>query len=133
MKKIILSVIFLSSLVFGADAPKLYHDFASGSKAAKKQNKMMMIMIHVKGCPECAYMKEVVFTQNDTSKFMSENFVNIALDFKLTEIPRKYPRIGVPTFYITDPQGKVITQQIGATRGNRFLKLLEKAKAKYQG
>ncbi len=131
MKKIVLIFAVLSTFLFAADAPKFFHDFKSGLNAAQKENKMMMIMIHVKGCPECAYMKEVVFTQDDTSKFMSENFVNVALDFKETEIPRKYPRIGVPTFYITDKDGNIIAQQIGATRGNRFLKILEKAKAKH--
>lgn len=132
MKKVFLSVLFFASVLFSAEAPKFYHDYNTGLQTAQKENKMILLMIHTKGCPECAYMKEVVFTQDETSKFMSENFVNIALDFKDAKIPSKYPRIGVPTFYITDKDGNVITQQIGATRGNRFLKILEKAKAKHE-
>lgn len=130
MKKILISIILFGSLLFGAAAPKFFHDFDSGLKEAQKEDKMIMLMIHTKGCPECAYMKEVVFTQDATSKFMNDNFINVALDFKTDKIPSKFIRIGVPTFYITDKDGNIITQQIGATRGNRFLKILERAKEK---
>lgn len=133
MKKLILLLAVTATALFAAEAPKFYHDFKSGKAAAQEQNKMMMIMIHVQGCPECQYMKDVVFKQKDTSAFMSQNFVNVALDFKETEIPSKYPRIGVPTFYITDKEGNIISQQIGGSRGNKFLKMLQKAKKKHEG
>ena len=132
MKKILLTFMFLISCVFGAGDINFYHDYASGAKAAKKEHKMMMIMIHVKGCPECNYMKEVIFTQPETKQFMSQNFVNLLLDFKETEIPSKYTQIGVPTFYFTDPDGNIVHKQIGAVRGNKFIKVLQEAKAKYK-
>lgn len=130
MKKILALIFLLSTLLLASDGPKLYHDFKSGFAAAQKEGKMMMIMIHLKGCPECAYMEDVVFKDDKVSAYMDANFVNIALEFRETEVPVKYPRIGVPTFYITDKDGNIIGRQIGGTRSDRFLQFLEKAKSK---
>jgi len=131
MKKIFaLMFLLLSSLLLASDGPKLYHDYKSGFEAAQKENKMMMIMIHLKGCPECAYMENVVFKDEKVRAYMDANFVNVALEFRETEVPAKYPRIGVPTFYITDKEGNIVERQIGGTRSDRFLQFLEKAKRK---
>ena len=132
MNRVVLALIFLASLMLGSGDINFYHDYASGAKAAKQENKMMMIMIHVKGCPECNYMKEVIFTQPETKQFMSKNFVNLLLDFKETEIPAKYTQIGVPTFYFTDPRGNIVHKQVGAVRGNKFMNILQEAKSKYK-
>lgn len=78
-------------------------------------------------------MEEVVFTEEKTNAFLKEHFVSIALDFKTDEIPKKYIHFGVPHVYLTDEDGKVLDQQIGGTRGNRFLKKLEKTQAKIGG
>lgn len=78
-------------------------------------------------------MEEVVFTEEKTNAFLKKNFISIALDFKKDEIPKKYVHFGVPHMYLTDKDGKVIDQQIGGTRGNRFLKKLEKVQAKIGG
>lgn len=130
MKKLVLALVAFCGFLFAADALHLYHNFDQGQAEAKKVNKPIMLMIHTAGCPECAYMEEVVFNDPDTKAYMEKNFVNIALDFKKDEIPKKYVRFGVPTFYFTDPDGNVLLQHIGGTRGNKFLELLKQAKAK---
>lgn len=90
----------------------------------------MMIVLHIKGCSECAYMKDVVFKQPETSKFITTNFVSLYLDIKEDSIPAKYTQIGVPTFYFTDSSGNIIHKQIGAVRGNKFIEVLQTAKSK---
>lgn len=133
MKQIIVVLMVLGTFLFGAEAPKIYHDFESGQKAAKQQDKPMMIMIVVEGCPECAYMKDVVFKQDKTSEYMNENFINVVLDFKKNDIPSKYPHFGVPHTYYTDKDGDILFQQIGGTRGDEFLEQLKKAKSQVEG
>lgn len=132
MKRLVLVLLVMVSFAFASKDVNFYHDFESGAKAAKKEKKMMMIMLHIKGCPECAYMKDVVFKQPETAKFISENFVNISLDIKDDYVPAAYTQIGVPTFYFTDPNGNVVHKQIGAVRGNKFLQVVQTAKSKYK-
>ena len=79
MKKILALIFLLSALLLASDGPKLYHDYKSGFAAAQKEGKMMMIMIHLTGCPECAYMENVVFKDDKISAYMDANFINIAL------------------------------------------------------
>jgi len=129
MKKLFFS--FLVSIVglLGADW-YLYHNYDEGATIAKKENKPMMIMIHTAGCPECKYMEEVVFKDEETNKFLRENFVAIAVDFKTDKYPKKFIHFGVPHIYFTDKEGNVIDQQIGGSRGDKFLKKLQAVKAK---
>ena len=133
MKKVLIFALMLGTFVFAADNLKLYHDFNSGHEAALKENKMMMIMVHVKGCPECAYMKRVVFKDEKISAYMKKNFVNIALDFKETKIPQKYKFFGVPTFFLTDKDGNILVKKVGGSRGEAFLDILKEAKSKNRG
>lgn len=129
MKKILVLVSLLGSVLFAGEW-HLYHDFAKGEAEAKKSGKPIMLMIHTAGCPECKYMEEVVFMQDATNAYLKENYVSIAVDFKKDKYPKKYVHFGVPHVYFTTPNGEVLDQQIGGTRGSTFLKKLEKAKSK---
>lgn len=132
MKKIVALLMIMSSLILAKGDFIFHEDFVSAQAKAKAENKPMIVMIHTAGCPECAYMEEVVFNQPETNAFMKENFITITLDFKTADkdVLKNYRHIGVPHFYFTDSDGKPVSQHIGGTRGDKFLKLLEKAKAK---
>lgn len=130
MKRWLIVVMLLSASMSWAAEGWLYHDYAKGQAMAKKENKPIMLMIHTAGCPECQYMEEVVFMDSETHAYMKENFINIAVDFKKDKYPKQYTHFGVPHVYFTDADGKVLDQQIGGTRGDRFLKKLQQAKAK---
>lgn len=133
MKKMFLIFVMLSTLAFAQDGVQLYTDFQSAKAAAQKANKPMMIMYQTKGCPECGYMKEVVFHDDKVSQYMNENFINVSLDIHQAELPKQYDYFGIPTFFITDKDGNQVHRHIGGSRSEPFIKMLEEAKTKIKG
>ncbi len=134
MKKIVALLSLLVGFLMADSMPDfMVLDFEKAKEQAVKEKKPMMIMIYTAGCPECMYMEEVVFVEPTTKAYMTEHFVNVALDFKKDKIPSHLRYVGVPTMFFTNSEGKIMQVQIGGTRGNKFLELLQKNKAKFGG
>lgn len=133
MKKLFLIFTILVSVVLAKDDVHLYTDFDSAKAAAQKANKPMMIMYQTKGCPECGYMKDVVFHDEKVSQYMNENFINVSLDIHQANLPKQYDYFGIPTFFITDKDGNQVHRHIGGSRSEPFIKMLEDAKTKIKG
>ena len=62
MKLLILVIACTIALL--ASELQFEHNFNKALQKAKKQNKEVMMMYSATWCPECNYMKEVVFKDN---------------------------------------------------------------------
>ena len=102
------------------------HNLTAGLKKAQDNNKTILMMFSAPWCPECGYMKEVVFKDENVSKQM-QNFTLIEIDItKKDRIPKGYKYIGVPTFFFLDANGSIKSQKDGGARKDEFIKLLQK-------
>ena len=60
-----LILIFVLGISLIASELQFEHDFNTALQKAKDQNKEVMMMYSAPWCPECSYMKEVVFKNKE--------------------------------------------------------------------
>jgi len=124
MKKIVLLLVFLiSSLVA---EPKLT-DIFDAYDNAKAQNKNVIIMLSMEGCPGCEYMKDIVFENKNVAKLLN-NFVLVELDVRADSVPDKLEYFATPTFYFLDSNEKILKRINGGENVGDFTKTLKKMK-----
>ena len=133
MKKFIFMILLGITTLLAESGVQLYTNFEIAKAEALKQNKPMMIMFQTKGCPECGYMKKVVFNDQKAVQYMNENFINVSLDIHKDDIPTQYDYFGIPTFFITDKNGNQVHRHIGGSRTDPFIQMLQEAKTKIKG
>ena len=94
----------------------------------QKQNsdKIVLMLYSAKTCPQCAYMKEKVFKDDEVKKFMDRNFVILEKDINKDDLPNNFEYFGIPTMFFIDKNGKQIAKIIGSLRAKSFLEQLKK-------
>jgi len=119
-------VIFLFIYSLFANELKWSHDLNSTLKSAKDNNKTILMMFSAPWCPECGYMKEVVFKKESVKEALSKfNLVEIDIT-KKESIPKGYKYLGVPTFFFLDENGTILSQKDGGAREKEFINMLQK-------
>ena len=126
MKKILLSLLLL---VVTAYAEIKYTDIFDAYDNAKAQNKNVMIMLSMEGCPGCAYMEDIVFADKNVAKEM-KNFVLVHLDVRADSIPTNLEYFATPTFYFLDSDEKILKRLNGGENVKDFTATLKAMKAK---
>ena len=93
----------------------------------QKQNsdKIVLMLYSAKTCPQCAYMKEKVFKDEEVKKFMDTHFVILEKDINKDDLPNKFEYFGIPTMFFIDKNGKQIAKIIGSSRAKSFLEQLK--------
>ncbi len=128
MKKILL--LFLSLLLFAAD----FDWVSSLTKAldlAKKEHKIVMLMISQPGCPTCEYMDDVAFENEELSEYVQNYFIPLKLNLKEAK-KLGFKAYGTPTFYFLDENGKKITRAlVGGATAKTFLAKLQEIRSRY--
>jgi thioredoxin-related protein len=123
--RVVLVMIFSYILLFSTEL-KWSHDLNSTLKLANKNGKTILMMFSAPWCPECGYMKEVIFKDEKVKKALEKyNLVEIDIT-KKDLVPKGYKYIGVPTFFFLDKNGTIISQKDGGAREKEFIKMLQK-------
>ena len=78
-------------------------------------------MYSSKTCPECNYIKQVVFPQKKVISYLKSNFVLAMLDIKKDKLPKEYKFIGIPTFFVIGEDGKKLGTLVGGMSADKFL------------
>ena len=106
------------------------NDYNQTIKEAQKEHKDVLMMYHASWCPECSYMKEVVFKDPRLSAYMESHYKLLAFDITKDKkrLPKGYSFVGVPTFFFIAPDGKQIAQFEGSGDAPEFLKKLQSIK-----
>jgi len=125
MFKTVLLFLLLQSLGFAMqikDDPafqKLY------SKKADSQ-KITLMIYTATVCPQCAYMKERVFTEPKVAAFLKKHFLILKKDIQKDELPDGFEYFGVPTIFFVDKNGSQHSRFVGSARAKPFLEELQK-------
>ncbi len=103
------------------------NDYNNTITTAKKEHKIVLMMYHASWCPECGYMKKVIFKDPKLQQYMQKHFELLAFDISTdkAKLPQGYSFIGVPTFFFISPEGKLITKFEGSSDADTFLKKLQ--------
>lgn len=111
MKSFLVMFLFISSL-FGAEVDKFaketnyYRDYNSALAVAKKENKMLMLLVVADYCPWCKKFERKTLKKKDISDFISENFIPVVIDNKRDKgmYPKEYNTPLIPSVYFINPQ-----------------------------
>jgi len=124
----ILILIWISVTVLFANGVQFENNFDKALKRAKAQNKEVMMMYSAVWCPECNYMKEIVFKSKDVSNYLEKNFVVLLLDIQKDKLPEGFDYPGIPVFFFLDKNAKEKEKIIGGSKAKIFLKKLKALK-----
>lgn len=79
-------------------------------------------------CPECNYMKEVVFKDQKVVDYIEKHFVVLSLNIQKDRLPKGFDYPGIPTFFILDQHGRERGKIIGGSKAGKFLQKLKAIK-----
>jgi len=120
-----LVIICALSILLFANEIQFEHDFNQALQKAKSQNKEVMMMYSAPWCPECDYMKEVVFKDQEVKQYIQKHFIVLSLDIQKDRLPEGFDYMGIPTFFIIDQNGKEKNRIVGGNKADKFLKSLK--------
>jgi len=123
-----LILIFALGISLIASELQFEHDFNTALQKAKNQNKEVMMMYSAPWCPECSYMKEVVFKNKEVVEYIQKHFVVLSLDVQKDKLPDGFNFPGIPAFFFLDKDAKEKNKIIGGDKVDKFLKSLKALK-----
>lgn len=98
--------------------------------AQENKDKLVLMFYSAKTCPQCAYMKQKVFKQNDVHQFMQKHFSIMYKDINTDELPKGFEYFGIPTMFFIDHNGNQVAKIVGSSRAEPFLEELKKIQGK---
>jgi thioredoxin-related protein len=123
-----LILIFALGISLIASDLQFEHDFNTALQKAKNQKKEVMMMYSAPWCPECNYMKEVVFKNKEVSEYIQKHFIVLSLDVQKDTLPDGFNFPGIPAFFFLDENAKEKNKIIGGDKADKFLKSLKALK-----
>ena len=120
-----LIIISTLSILLIANEIQFEHDFNKALQKAKNQNKEVMMMYSATWCPECDYMKEVVFKDKEVSQYIQKHFIVLSLDVQKDKLLDGFNFVGIPTFIFIDKNAKEKNRIVGGDKAGKFLKSLK--------
>jgi thioredoxin-related protein len=123
-----LILIFALGISLIASDLQFEHDFNTALQKAKNQKKEVMMMYSAPWCPECNYMKEVVFKNKEVAAYIQKHFIVLSLDVQKDTLPDGFNFPGIPAFFFLDENAKEKNKIIGGDKADKFLKSLKALK-----
>ena len=118
-------LLFLCALTLSANELKQEHNFDQALRHAKEQHKKVLMMYSASWCPECTYMKEVVFKNKEVSSYMQTHYVLLVLDTQKDKLPEGFSYPGIPVFFFLDGKAKEQNRITGGSKAKLFLQKLK--------
>ncbi len=123
MKKILILTILSISTLFSSN----YEDALI---EAKKEHKIIMIMLEKENCKFCKKMEDEVLIDKNVSKILDRDFILLKLDVNRDELPLGLKKDMTPTFAFVKESGVMFSLIPGAWKRDDFISLLEYVKKK---
>ena len=129
MKNIFVILVLLSVALFGEVK---FTDIFDAYDEAKAQNKLVLIMLAQEGCGGCEYMRNVVYNNEDVSRYISENYIAVFIDIYAEPVPEELEHFATPTFYFLDADENILERINGGENAKDFLKSLQSVNESYK-
>ena len=144
MKKTILwtlFAVFCAAALHAATPEGWTSDFPAAQKLAAKENKHLYVLFTGSDwCPYCVKLQKNVLSKDSFKKFAKDNLVLVYVDFPRRSkaddpaankaLAEKYGVRGFPTAKIMTPDGKVVTEIVGAPAEKAYMQRMTAALVK---
>ncbi len=129
MKKTALIVTLLSTLLYSNEL-KTIDTYKKALPIAQDENKTVLFMTSIEGCPVCDYMKDIVFEREKVINYLNQNYVVVIRDAEKQTYPNRFYTRDMPTFYFVDPKSEkeIRAPKAGGSTPEKFLSVLQKAR-----
>jgi thioredoxin-related protein len=87
-------------------------------------DKLTLMIYTAVTCPQCAYMKKKVFTNNDVKPYLQKHFVILEKDINKDQLPENFEYFGIPTIFFVNNNGQQVAKIVGSSRAKPFLEKL---------
>lgn len=135
MKLLLLALVLLSYL-HGAKIDEFatkanYHrDYQTALEIAKKENKMIMLLVVTDYCPWCKKFEKKTLLHSSIKKIIDKNFIPVVID-KLKEkgtFPKEYASPLIPAVFFIDPTSqKAVHETLAYMTKTEYKENLDKA------
>jgi thioredoxin-related protein len=129
--KVLVSIIFFVQVVL-SDAINWQDSYSQAMQKSKEFFTPMFIMVSADDDPESQYMLTETLSNKELSEYININYISYKFKFKSKEIPQNMRMWGVPRFYFTTSEGKILYQHFGAIKQKELQKELHQIVKKYK-
>ena len=131
MKKMLFTLMAMVMLVVWA-GPGLAQDYDGALKAARRDQKPLLLYFYSKSCTYCVEMERTTLADKGIDAMLKKDFVFLRVDAdKATELTRLYRISGTPSSWFLDASGKRLGEMPGYIKAKDYKKILEYVKGKY--
>ncbi len=103
-------------------------NYKAAVEKAKKENKLIFLMLSQPGCPSCKKMKEIMAEDELLINEINTKFVAVEVNILKDSWNKKFRAFGTPTFYFLDRnENKTARQLVGGAGAPEFLKIIKEA------
>ena len=111
--KYLLSIILLTVSLFANANLGWSNDYKQGLSDAKKENKLVYILITSDSCKWCRKFEETTLQDKAIQKRLYSEFITIHLSRDRDEIPKEFKTAPIPRHYFTDENGNILYNSLG--------------------
>ena len=122
---------FLINLNLGADEIKWSHDYHKALIQAKKENKLVYVLITSDDCRWCRKFEQTTLIDMDIEDKLEEEYITIQLSRDHHKIPAKFKTSPVPRHYFLDQKGDILYDTLGYRNAEVFNSFMDNAKQRY--
>lgn len=129
---LLLSLTILSMMAMGQGIRFEKGSFDQALQKAKTERKMVFVDAYAVWCGPCKWMSNNVFTDSEVGTYFDKYFVAMKLDVERGEGPAiktRYAIDGLPGYLFLDSDGNVVYRGAGSMSKEKFMTLLEEARA----
>jgi len=126
MRKIAFVLALFSTMLL-ANELKTVYSYKKALKIAQDENKKVLFITTIQGCPACQYMKDIVWEREKVLDFIKDNYIVVVKDAERDSYPKKFHTRDMPTYYFIDPydEGEIQKSVSGGMNPEKFLALIK--------
>jgi len=139
--KLFLSVILISVTLFSANIDTFateegyYRDYQKGLALAKKEKKLLMLVMVADYCPWCRKFERKTLSNTIVAAKIKNDFIAVIMDKVLDKkhYPKVYETPLIPVVFFIEPkQETVLYESIAYVKKNEYLEILDDVLDMYQ-
>ena len=103
-----------------------WENFSDGMASGKNSDKHIFLYFHADWCTYCKKLKKTTFKDKAVLKYLSQNFISIAVDTdKDKALANQWRVTGLPSMWFLGPDGSKISNIPGYVDADLFIKFLK--------
>lgn len=119
------ALLLFASAAFG-------QDYDGALKAAKRENKPLLLYFFSRSCPYCGLMDKKTLADKDIAAVLKRDFIFLRIDVdSSTRLDRLYRVSGTPSSWFVEPTGKRIGEVPGYVEARTYRTVLDYVKGRH--